>query len=103
MGKVAAGKTIKRILVAYDNPAGSGPFRGWIDDMKIADAAPLPTARRPSDYVPTTRGTHSTGRFSRGNNIPATAVPHGFNFWVPDDQRRLDELAVRLPAREQRR
>ncbi len=31
----------------------------------------------------TTRGTHSTGSFSRGNNIPATAVPHGFNFWTP--------------------
>ena len=31
----------------------------------------------------TTRGTHSSGAFSRGNNIPATAVPHGFNFWVP--------------------
>ena len=31
----------------------------------------------------TTRGTNSSGGFSRGNNIPATAVPHGFNFWTP--------------------
>lgn len=31
----------------------------------------------------TTRGTHSSGAFSRGNNIPATALPLGFNFWIP--------------------
>jgi hypothetical protein len=31
----------------------------------------------------TTRGTNSSGSFSRGNNFPATAVPHGFNFWTP--------------------
>ena len=31
----------------------------------------------------TNRGTNSTSSFSRGNNIPATAVPHGFNFWIP--------------------
>ena len=31
----------------------------------------------------TTRGTQSNGAFSRGNNFPATAVPHGFNFWTP--------------------
>src|SRR6185312_5755876 len=24
-----------------------------------------------------------SGSFSRGNNFPATAVPHGFNFWTP--------------------
>ncbi|UNE63527.1 hypothetical protein [Xanthomonas oryzae] len=31
----------------------------------------------------TTRGTQSNDTFSRGNNFPATAVPHGFNFWTP--------------------
>jgi predicted alpha-1,2-mannosidase len=84
IGKVAAGKTIRRILVAYDNPAGgAGPFRGWIDDIRIQAAPAVRTATRPSDFVSTTRGTHSSGGFSRGNNIPATAVPNGFNFWVP--------------------
>src|SRR5690606_23591522 len=33
--------------------------------------------------VVTTRGTNNNREFSRGNNIPATAVPHGFNFWAP--------------------
>ena len=42
-----------------------------------------PRGAKPSDYAVTTRGTHSTGGFSRGNNFPATAVPHGFNFWTP--------------------
>ena len=50
-----------------------------------ASSAARPRRRhaRPSDWVLTTRGTNSTGGFSRGNNIPATAVPHGFNFWTP--------------------
>jgi predicted alpha-1,2-mannosidase len=83
IGAVAAGKTIDRILVAYDNPDGPADFGGWIDDVTI-DGDPPPRHReRPSDWVVTTRGTNSTSSFSRGNNIPATAVPHGFNFWIP--------------------
>ena len=34
-------------------------------------------------YVDTRRGTNSTGGFSRGNNLPATAWPNGFNFITP--------------------
>jgi predicted alpha-1,2-mannosidase len=92
IGKVADGKTIKRILVAYDSPVGRVGFRGWLDDIRIIDArtrlpyqagGPRGTDLKPSEYATTTRGTHSTGGFSRGNNYPATAVPHGFNFWTP--------------------
>ena len=84
IGAVAAGKTVSRILVAYDHPSGSGPLRGWIDDVEITpEPARRTYARRPSDHVLTTRGTQSSGRYSRGNTIPATAVPNGFNFWVP--------------------
>src|SRR5829696_8267596 len=83
IGAVATGKTIDRILVGYDNPDGPADIGGWIDDLTI-DGSPAPRHRsRPSDWVVTTRGTNSSGSFSRGNNIPATAVPHGFNFWVP--------------------
>lgn len=35
VGKWMAGKTIKRILVAYDRPDGTGNFRGYIDDIKV--------------------------------------------------------------------
>jgi len=82
IGKVAAGKTIERILVAYDKASGPADFRGWVDDISIGSTAGT-SAKRPSDLAVTTRGTNSTGGFSRGNNFPATAVPHGFNFWTP--------------------
>ncbi|MEV4568223.1 GH92 family glycosyl hydrolase [Nonomuraea sp. NPDC049419] len=90
IGEVARGKRIKRILVAFDTPAGEAGFRGWVDDIRIISerrrhAYEGRDERRtsPAQYVVTTRGTHSTGGFSRGNNFPATAVPHGFNFWTP--------------------
>lgn len=83
IGSVAAGKTVDRILLAYDSPKGPAKFRGWLDDVAIERAAPERPKAHLSDYALTTRGTNSSGSFSRGNNFPATAVPHGFNFWTP--------------------
>lgn len=83
IGSVAAGKTVDRILVAYDSPRGPAKFRGWLDDVSLRVAAPEKPKAHLSDYALTTRGTNSSGGFSRGNNFPATAVPHGFNFWTP--------------------
>ena len=83
IGDVAAGRTIDRVLVGYDNPDGPADFSGWIDDVAVTAEPEQPSAERPSDYVVTTRGTNANGDFSRGNTIPATAVPHGFNFWTP--------------------
>ncbi|MGW5198487.1 GH92 family glycosyl hydrolase [Streptomyces spiralis] len=83
IGSVAAGKTIDRILLAYDSPTGPAKFRGWLDDVSIKRAAPEPPKAHLADYALTTRGTNSSGSFSRGNNFPATALPHGFNFWTP--------------------
>lgn len=83
IGAVAAGRTVDRILVAYDSPKGTAKFQGWLDDVKIAPKAPEKPLARLSDYASTVRGTNSSGAFSRGNTFPATAVPHGFNFWTP--------------------
>lgn len=83
IGSVAAGKTVDRILVAYDSPKGPAKFQGWVDDISLAPKAPEKRLAHLSDYASTTRGTNSSGSFSRGNNFPATAVPHGFNFWTP--------------------
>jgi Glycosyl hydrolase family 92 N-terminal domain/Glycosyl hydrolase family 92/F5/8 type C domain len=83
IGAVAADKTIDRILVAYDNPDGPADFGGWVDDIVIDGDPPSRQRSHPSDWVVTTRGTYSSSGFSRGNTIPATAVPHGFNFWIP--------------------
>ena len=84
IGDVAAGKTIDRILVAYDNP--DGPARASRAGSTTSRSTGSPASRerrgRRTGSM-TTRGTNSSGSFSRGNNIPATAVPHGFNFWTP--------------------
>ncbi|MEU5693596.1 GH92 family glycosyl hydrolase [Actinosynnema sp. NPDC020468] len=79
----AAGRRIRRILVAYDNPRGPASFGGWVDDVVVRSAPAVVDRPRPSDHVLTTRGTNSTGTFSRGNTFPATALPNGFNFWAP--------------------
>ncbi|MGW8552898.1 GH92 family glycosyl hydrolase [Streptomyces tubercidicus] len=86
IGAVAAGKTVDRILVGYDAPSAPGTapsFRGWIDDLTLAPKAPDKPLAHLADYAVTTRGTLSSGSFSRGNTFPATAVPNGFNFWTP--------------------
>ncbi|MFJ5262006.1 GH92 family glycosyl hydrolase [Streptomyces sp. NPDC088387] len=83
IGSVAAGKRIDRILVAYDSAKGPAKFRGWLDDVTIKKVEREKPKAHLSDYALTTRGTNSSGGFSRGNNFPATAVPHGFNFWTP--------------------
>ncbi|MEU0344116.1 GH92 family glycosyl hydrolase [Streptomyces bobili] len=83
IGSVAAGKTVDRILVAYDSPGGPARFRGWVDDIALRPAPPEAPKAHPSDHAVTTRGTNSSGSFSRGNTFPATAVPHGFTFWTP--------------------
>ncbi|ADD41770.1 GH92 family glycosyl hydrolase [Stackebrandtia nassauensis] len=82
LGEVAAGKTIDRILLAYDNPDGPATFTDYFDDIRVVGEPEAPDGS-PADYALTTRGTQSSGDFSRGNNFPATAVPHGFNFYTP--------------------
>ncbi|WP_255371967.1 GH92 family glycosyl hydrolase [Cellulosimicrobium sp. CUA-896] len=85
LGEVAAGKTVDKVLLGYDNPGGEAgtQFAGWLDDVAIEAQPPVIDGSSLANYVDTRRGTHATGSFSRGNNIPATAVPNGFNFWVP--------------------
>ena len=89
LGKVAAGKTIDRVLLGYDNPkgttgdGGSTQFKGWIDDLTIGNVPPARAGGTFVDRVDTRRGTNSSGSFSRGNNLPLTAVPNGFNFFTP--------------------
>ncbi|MFC7534008.1 GH92 family glycosyl hydrolase [Actinoplanes sp. GCM10030250] len=80
IGGYVAGKTIDRILIGYDQPASTGTFRGYFDDIKISQDA---VTARLSDYVETRRGSDSTSGYSLGNTFPGATVPHGFNFWTP--------------------
>jgi len=89
----AEGKTVTDILFVYDHPGddvknievptAETAFSGWVDDIDISAATPRDTEDGLVSYVDTRRGTNSTGGFSRGNNLPATAWPNGFNFITP--------------------
>lgn len=96
IGQVAAGKTIKKILINYDKASNAttttneegeevpanASFEALFDDIDIKDVAPVEHARK-SDYVSILRGTQSSGSFSRGLNGALVTVPHSFNFWAP--------------------
>lgn len=86
IGMVASGKTIKNILIAYDNNDNpkevDAKFRTYIDDLKIYNEEPV-TFTHKSDYVNILRGTNDSPSFSRGLTAPAVTMPHGFNFFAP--------------------
>lgn len=81
-----AGKKITKVLLSYGNADGKATtkFNGWLDDIAVGAAPVIDNSNNSlTNYVDTRRGTNSSGSFSRGNNIPATAWPNGFNFFVP--------------------
>lgn len=80
-----AGHRVTQVLLAYDSPVGSAgtPLSGWLDDVALAPTTVRDTSDGAVGHVDTRRGTNSSTSYSRGNNIPATAVPNGFNFFVP--------------------
>ena len=88
-----AGRTVDDIVFSYDHPGtdvkgvevptGATAFSGWLDDVAIGAAEQRDDTDGLVSYVDTRRGTNSTGGFSRGNNLPATAWPNGFNFITP--------------------
>ncbi|MFC7376377.1 MULTISPECIES: GH92 family glycosyl hydrolase [unclassified Brachybacterium] len=99
----AAGRTIAEVVLVADAPAdpeadlvdaaegdleGAGPaeperLTGWIDGPYIGPRPADPPAGDPVAWVDTRRGTHASGDFSRGNNVPATAMPNGFAMFTP--------------------
>jgi putative alpha-1,2-mannosidase len=74
-----AGGRIERLLVVVR--AAEVPLRVWVDDVGVRPARVLPVA--PLDQVDIRRGTHSSDRFSRGNNAPLVGLPHGGVFGLP--------------------
>ncbi|HWG01811.1 MAG TPA: GH92 family glycosyl hydrolase [Trebonia sp.] len=76
----AAGRVVKRVIARVQRHPGQ-TLTVFLDDVGIARAP-----ARPADalgWVRTTRGTHSSARFSRGNTAPIVAVPHGGVFGIP--------------------
>ncbi|MGZ0151593.1 GH92 family glycosyl hydrolase [Kribbella sp. WER1] len=78
----AAGQTIAQLVLVVDAP-GAGDFAGWIDDVEVGPAPAEPDGSDLAAYVDTRRGTNASHAFSRGNTLPITAWPNGFNFVTP--------------------
>jgi predicted alpha-1,2-mannosidase len=81
LGAIAKGRRVRGIELVVDAPAGK-TFEGYLDDVRIGVVKDL-ASMHPTDYVDTRRGSNANANFSRGNNFPAVAMPHGFNFWTP--------------------
>ncbi|SNT58239.1 alpha-1,2-mannosidase, putative [Actinacidiphila glaucinigra] len=85
IGAVANGKTIDRVLLSYDDPkaTASTRFQGWLDAVTVSGTPTPVDGSSLTNFVDTRRGTNASGGFSRGNNLPISAVPNGFNFFTP--------------------
>jgi len=86
LGAKARGKTVDAILLGYDNTADAKDgtkFGGWVDDIAIDPEPPTIDASSPTNFVDIRRGSNASGSFSRGNNLPISAVPNGFTFFTP--------------------
>lgn len=80
----AAGRQLERAeLVVATRPASDGnlDFEGYVGAVRIGPAVPEPA--EPIDWVRTTRGSHSSFTYSRGNTVPLVGVPHGGVFGAP--------------------
>ncbi|MGO4271672.1 hypothetical protein AB4Z22_17805, partial [Paenibacillus sp. TAF58] len=85
VGLAAPNKTIKRILVSYEQSGNSGTYRGFIDEIQI----------RNSEFDPTVYANPLLGSQNnkldivgfggnRGNTFPGAVVPFGMIQWSPD-------------------
>ena len=86
------GRTIEEIDIGYANSADlkadGGDFKGTLNSIRIENVAPLNYDKESLvDYAYILRGTNNFGGafFSRGLTGPMVAVPHGFNFWAPEN------------------
>ncbi|MEU4014495.1 glycoside hydrolase domain-containing protein [Microbacterium sp. NPDC028030] len=75
---------VELVLGTASLAAASGlPARATGFVQVVVEERPAPGNVPPVERVDTRRGSHSGPRFSRGNTIPAVAVPHGFTFVTP--------------------
>ncbi|WP_336644497.1 GH92 family glycosyl hydrolase [Microbacterium sp. USHLN186] len=85
--------SVEIVLGSPTLAAAEGPVGGFVEvvvgSTTDAFAPPLAVGEAEltaADRVDTRRGSHSGDRFSRGNTIPITSVPHGFCFLTPATQ-----------------
>ena len=84
IGTVAAGKQIQRIDVGYDQPNGSGGYRGYIDDIAVTDQG-SPISSDPASLVNPLIGTGNSGATDgQIDTFPGADTPFGMVQWSPD-------------------
>jgi trypsin len=69
IGAVAAGQKVVKVDVGYDQPANTGGYRGYVDDLKISDVIATPkfaTSLETGDPQLTWTSTPDTGDKPRG-------------------------------------
>ncbi len=90
-----AGRRVEQVrFVAEDGATG----HGWCQVLGVQ-----PRPQEPDDVVRraiTTRGTNSGRDFSRGNTLPFSCLPHGFNFLTPVTDARSREWPYRWAGPE---
>lgn len=106
----ALGHRIVGVHVVADPPAEGDHGRpaaeratGWIDPPRVVSAPTLPPEDDPVAWVDTRRGTNSSARYSRGNTLPITALPHGFARFTPVTDARTGRWPYRYQQDGDRR
>ncbi|AEV85249.1 alpha-1,2-mannosidase [Actinoplanes sp. SE50] len=72
LGAVAAGRTILRVTVGYDQAANTGGYRGFIDDLSFSDLESAPkfrTSAEPGDTKLTWTNSADTGAKPAGGSL----------------------------------
>jgi hypothetical protein len=83
IGAVAAGKTIDRILVGYDNPTARRLSAAGSTTSRSTAIPCTATPTHLSDWVVTTRGHELQRQLLAREQHPGDGRAHGFNFWAP--------------------
>ena len=106
----ALGHRIVGVHVVADPPAEGDHGRpaaeratGWIDPPRVVSAPSLSPEDDPVAWVDTRRGTNSSARYSRGNTLPITALPHGFARFIPVTDARTGRWPYRYQQGGDRR
>ena len=76
-----AGERIESALVTLSAHGVPDEVVCWLDGPFLQPGPGVPA--EPADLVDTRRGSYSSRDFSRGNTVPATALPHGALLTIP--------------------
>ncbi|KQW45828.1 MULTISPECIES: GDSL-type esterase/lipase family protein [unclassified Roseateles] len=80
IGAVAAGKTIQRVAIGYDQPGATGPFSASVDELSIAQApfaTSFETTDSPLTWSDTVRASANVGGYCCGKSTMESSTRIG--------------------------